>query len=72
MPYFRHNSASCSPIALISSKVTRVAPSARLYTSLRRSCVTLFMHAAPGEPVFRQILEQYHGGVPAATAEQRI
>jgi len=30
MPYFRHSSASCSLIALISSKVTRVAPSTRL------------------------------------------
>ena len=72
MPYFRHSSASCSPIALISSKVTRVAPSARLYTSLRRTHVTLFMHAAPGEPVFRQVPEQYCGGAPDAATEQRI
>ena len=37
-----------------------------------RSSVTLFMHAAPGEPVFRQVLEQYFGGVPDAATEQRI
>ena len=37
-----------------------------------RSSVTLFMHAAPGEPVFRQVLEQYFGGVPDSATEQRI
>ncbi len=37
-----------------------------------RSSVTLFMHAAPGEPVFRQVLDQYFGGVPDPATEQRI
>ncbi|MGH3197136.1 MAG: DUF1810 domain-containing protein [Streptosporangiaceae bacterium] len=37
-----------------------------------RSCVTLFMHADPGEPVFRQVLDQYFGGVPDSATEQRI
>jgi uncharacterized protein (DUF1810 family) len=36
------------------------------------SCVTLFRHAAPDEPVFGQVLEQYFGGVPDAATEQRI
>jgi uncharacterized protein (DUF1810 family) len=36
------------------------------------SCVTLFTHAAPGEPVFRQVLDQYFGGVPDSATEQRI
>ena len=36
------------------------------------SCMTLFMHAAPGEPVFRQVLEQYCGGIPDPATEQRI
>jgi uncharacterized protein (DUF1810 family) len=36
------------------------------------SCVTLFMHAAPGEPVFGRVLEQYFGGVADAATEQRI
>jgi uncharacterized protein (DUF1810 family) len=36
------------------------------------SSVTLFMHAAPGEPVFRQVLEQFCGGVPDVATEQRI
>jgi uncharacterized protein (DUF1810 family) len=37
-----------------------------------RSCVTLFMHAAPGEPVFRQVLDQYFDGAPDPATEQRI
>ena len=36
------------------------------------SSITLFMHAAPGEPVFRQVLDQYFGGVPDAATERRI
>jgi uncharacterized protein (DUF1810 family) len=36
------------------------------------SCVTLFSRAAPDEPVFGQVLEQYFGGVPDAATEQRI
>jgi uncharacterized protein (DUF1810 family) len=36
------------------------------------SSVTLFMRAAPGEPVFRQVLDQYFGGVPDSATEQRI
>ena len=37
-----------------------------------RSSMTLFMHAAPGEPVFRQILDQYFGGLADSATEQRI
>ena len=37
-----------------------------------RSSITLFMHAAPGEPVFRQVLDQYFDGVPDSATEQRI
>lgn len=37
-----------------------------------RSSMTLFMHAAPGEPVFRQILDQYFGGRADSATEQRI
>jgi uncharacterized protein (DUF1810 family) len=37
-----------------------------------RSSVTLFMHAAPGEPVFRQVLDEYFDGVPDSATEQRI
>jgi uncharacterized protein (DUF1810 family) len=36
------------------------------------SSMTLFMHAAPGEPVFRQVLDQYFGGTTDAATEQRI
>jgi uncharacterized protein (DUF1810 family) len=37
-----------------------------------RSSMTLFMHAAPREPVFREVLEQYFDGVPDSATEQRI
>ena len=36
------------------------------------SSMTLFMRAAPGEPVFRQVLDQYFGGIPDPATEQRI
>jgi len=36
------------------------------------SCITLFARAAPGEPVFGQVLDQYFGGVPDSATEQRI
>jgi uncharacterized protein (DUF1810 family) len=37
-----------------------------------RSSMTLFMHAEPGEQVFRQVLDQYFGGVPDPATEQRV
>lgn len=37
-----------------------------------RSSITLFMHAAPGEPVFRQVLDQYFGGEPDSATENRM
>jgi uncharacterized protein (DUF1810 family) len=37
-----------------------------------RSCVTLFRHAAPDEPVFSQVLDQYFDGMPDSATEQRI
>ena len=37
-----------------------------------RSSMTLFMHAAPAEPVFRQVLDRYFSGVPDSATEQRI
>ena len=36
------------------------------------SSMTLFSRAAPGEPVFRQVLDQYFGGAPDAATEQRL
>jgi len=36
------------------------------------SSMTLFMRAASGEPVFRQVLDQYFGGVPDSVTDQRI
>jgi uncharacterized protein (DUF1810 family) len=37
-----------------------------------RSSITLFLHAAPREPVFRQVLDQYFGGEPDSATENRI
>jgi uncharacterized protein (DUF1810 family) len=37
-----------------------------------RSSMTLFLYAAPAEPVFRQVLDQYFGGAPDPATEQRI
>jgi uncharacterized protein (DUF1810 family) len=37
-----------------------------------RSSMTLFLHAAPAEAVFRQVLDQYFGGVADPATEQRI
>jgi uncharacterized protein (DUF1810 family) len=36
------------------------------------SSITLFTHAAPDQPMFRQVLDQYFGGVPDSTTERRI
>ena len=37
-----------------------------------QSSMTLFMRAAPGEPVFRQVLDQYFDGIPDSATERRI
>lgn len=37
-----------------------------------RSSMTLFTQADPGQPVFRQVLEQYFDGIPDSATEQRI
>jgi uncharacterized protein (DUF1810 family) len=37
-----------------------------------RSSMTLFLHANPGEPVFRRVLDQYFGGHPDPATEQRL
>jgi uncharacterized protein (DUF1810 family) len=37
-----------------------------------RSCVTLFLRADPGQPVFGQVLAQYFDGRPDPVTDQRI
>jgi uncharacterized protein (DUF1810 family) len=37
-----------------------------------RSSITLFVHAAPSEPVFGHVLDQYFGGEPDSATESRI
>jgi uncharacterized protein (DUF1810 family) len=36
------------------------------------SSMTLFLRAAPGEPVFRQVLDRYFGGSTDSATEQRL
>jgi uncharacterized protein (DUF1810 family) len=36
------------------------------------SSVTLFLHAAPDELVFRKVLDRYFGGIPDSATDQRI
>ena len=36
------------------------------------SSMTLFLHADPGNPVFRQVLDQYFGGMTDSATEERI
>jgi uncharacterized protein (DUF1810 family) len=37
-----------------------------------RSSMTLFMHAAPEQPLFRRVLEVYFDGLPDPATEQRL
>ena len=37
-----------------------------------RSSMTLFLHADPDQPVFRQVLDQYFGGATDPATEERI
>jgi uncharacterized protein (DUF1810 family) len=37
-----------------------------------RSCMTLFHRAAPDEPVFRQVLDRYYGGMADEATDIRL
>jgi uncharacterized protein (DUF1810 family) len=37
-----------------------------------RSSMTLFHRAAPDEPIFRQVLDRFYGGVPDAATDARL
>lgn len=37
-----------------------------------RSCMTLFLRAAPGEPVFGQVLDRYFDGRPDQATDERL
>jgi uncharacterized protein (DUF1810 family) len=41
-------------------------------TQKLHSSMTLFMRAEPGEPLFKQVLDRYFGGVPDAATDQRL
>jgi uncharacterized protein (DUF1810 family) len=37
-----------------------------------RSSMTLFLRAKPSEPVFRQVLDRFFGGLPDSATDQRV
>ena len=37
-----------------------------------RSCMTLFLRAAPDEPVFAKVLDRYYGGVADRATDERL
>ncbi len=37
-----------------------------------QSCMTLFMRAAPGEPVFARVLERYFAGIPDSNTDRLL
>jgi uncharacterized protein (DUF1810 family) len=37
-----------------------------------RSSMTLFHRAAPGEPLFREVLERYYGGLPDPATDELL
>jgi uncharacterized protein (DUF1810 family) len=37
-----------------------------------RSSMTLFLRAAPEDPLFARVLERYYGGVPDAATDERL
>ncbi len=37
-----------------------------------RSCVTLFLRVAPGEPVFASVLDRYFAGVPDTATDELL
>jgi uncharacterized protein (DUF1810 family) len=41
-------------------------------TQKLRSCMTLFLRAEPGEPVFKQVLDRYFDGRPDPATGQRL
>jgi uncharacterized protein (DUF1810 family) len=37
-----------------------------------RSCMTLFVRAAPDEPLFQQVLDRYYDGIPDALTDTHL
>ncbi len=64
--------AECAEILIGLSNRTAEQIFGELDAQKLHSCMTLFMRAAPGEQLFRQVLDQYFGGVPDSATEQRL
>jgi uncharacterized protein (DUF1810 family) len=54
----------CAEIVLATRGRTAVEIFGDIDARKLRSCMTLFHRAAPDEPLFREVLDRYFGGVP--------
>lgn len=62
----------CAGIVLETKVLTATEIFGPLDAMKVRSCMTLFQHAAPDEPVFGQVLDQFYGGVADEATEARL
>lgn len=62
----------CAGIVLETKGLTATEIFGPLDAMKVRSCMTLFQHAAPDEPVFGQVLDQFYGGVADEATEARL
>ena len=59
----------CAGIVLVSKARSADAILGSLDAMKLRSSMTLFQRATPDEPVFREVLDRYFGGVPDAATD---
>jgi uncharacterized protein (DUF1810 family) len=62
----------CAGLLLATSAGTAEAIVGPIDARKLRSSMTLFQRAAPDEPLFRQVLERFYGGVPDAATDQFV
>jgi uncharacterized protein (DUF1810 family) len=62
----------CAALVLAADAPTAAAIFGQLDAMKLRSSMTLFHRAAPGEPVFREVLDRYFDGIPDAATDERL
>ena len=62
----------CAAIVLATTRLTADEIFGPLDAMKVRSCMTLFHRAAPDEPVFRQVLDRFYGGVADEATDARL
>jgi uncharacterized protein (DUF1810 family) len=75
--YLRHpvlgpRLVECARIVASSTVPTAEAIFGGIDTQKLRSSMTLFLHADPAQPVFKQVLDRYFDGRPDAATEQLL